>query len=413
MNLEHMFLYTVTYFGLFTSLFFLLTLYENKHKIKNPKLTHYPTVTIAVPAFNEEKTILKTIKSLLNLDYPINKLKIIVIDDGSTDNTYSIAKSITDPRLIVYTKKNGGKGSALNFAIQKSKTEFFGALDADSFVDSKSLKKMIGFFSDLKVAAVTPSMRVYNPQNILQKIQYIEYLIGIYLRKIFAFLGAIHVTPGPFSIYRKSFFDKYGGYDENNLTEDIEIALRIQSNNLQIENSVDASVFTVSPDSFKTLFKQRIRWYVGFIQNIIDYKKLFSLKYGNLGFFVLPGSFLSVFLIITTLFYVIYKLITVSIIQNFKNYSSIGFDITKLFEFSLDTFFINLDPITLLMFLSLLIGISLVLLAKKIAKDKTSISSFYLCYFFVYWAFFGFWWLASIFYIITGRKIIWGNKQHG
>lgn len=179
--------------------------------------------------------------------------------------------------------------------MKKCSGELVGGLDADSFVTSKALKRMIGYFDDEDVMAVTPSLKVYKPKKVLQKIQMIEYLIGVFLRKIFALLGSINVTPGPFSIYRKSFFDKNGGWDEDNITEDIEIAFRIQSKNYLIENSETATVYTVSPASFKGLFSQRIRWYVGGLQNALDYRHLFGTKHGNLGLFILPGSFISVF----------------------------------------------------------------------------------------------------------------------
>ena len=121
-----------------------------------------------------EKTIAKTVKSLLNLDYPKDKLELMVIDDGSTDKTYEKARQFAKAGVKVFTKKNAGKAAALNFALKKSTGDFFGALDADSFVNSNALKKMIGHFKDPKIMAVTPSLKVYNPKTILQKIQYIE-----------------------------------------------------------------------------------------------------------------------------------------------------------------------------------------------------------------------------------------------
>ena len=340
MDFGDILIYITSYFGLFTAIFFFLTLFENRKKIKNPKYTRLPSVTIAVPAFNEEHTIAKTIKSLLRLDYKKKKIRIIVVDDGSLDKTYSVAKKFECENLKVYRKKNGGKGTALNFALEKTNTELFGALDADSFVRSDALKKMIGYFENPKVMAVTPSLKVYKPKNILQKIQYIEYLMGIFLRKIFAFLGSIHVTPGPFTIYRVSFFRKYGGYDSFNPTEDIEIALRIQEKKGIIENSVDATVHTVTPASFNELLKQRVRWYSGFTQNVMDYKHLFSYDYGNLGMFILPASFASVLLVVVSLFYTIYKIITRTIIQNLLNWNYIDFDFWRLFDPNFDFFFL-------------------------------------------------------------------------
>ncbi|MBR9691537.1 glycosyltransferase family 2 protein [Candidatus Woesearchaeota archaeon] len=404
--------YVVAYFGLFTGIFFILTLIENKDNLSNPKPRYFSKVSVVVPAYNEEKTIAKTIRSLLNLDYPKDRLQIMIVDDGSTDNTYKVAKGFRKYGVEVFTKENEGKAAALNLALKKSKGEFFGALDADSFVDKKALKKIIGHFQDKNIMAVTPSLKVYEPKTFLQKIQYTEYLMGIFLRKIFAFLGSIHVTPGPFTIYRKSFFQKYGGYDEYNLTEDIEIALRIQTKGYEIENSVDASVYTVSPAKFLPLLKQRIRWYTGFTENVIRYKELFNpVKYGNLGAFILPGSFISVGLVIITLFYASYKFITRILIQNFINLRAIGFDLSRFFHFKPDIFYVNLSSKLFISILTIMIGITTIYIAKKLSKEKTKIKFFYIAYMLVYWMLFGFWWLIAGAYTVLGKKVEWGQRK--
>lgn len=403
-------IYTVAYFGLFTAIFFLLTIYENKHKLRVPKISKYYKVSIMVPAYNEEKTIKKTIKSLLNLDYPKDKLEILVIDDGSTDNTYKIAKQFEGKNLKVYTKKNEGKGATLNFGLKRCSGELVGGLDADSFVTRNALKHIIGYFDDKDVMAVTPSLKIYRPKKILQKIQMIEYLIGIFLRKVFAFLGSIHVTPGPFSIYRKVFFDEHGGYDENNITEDIEIAFRIQSKKYIIENSETASVYTVSPSSFKGLLRQRIRWYVGGVQNAINYRHLFGTKHGNLGLFILPGSFISVFLVVVSMFYFLYKFIETTS-RNLINYYQIKFDLLTLLDFKFDSFYLNISTVMLLSILSLIASIVIIYTAKKMSKENTKIKKSYIFYLIFYWVLFGFWWLISLIYKLFGKRIEWRRKN--
>jgi biofilm PGA synthesis N-glycosyltransferase PgaC len=406
-------MYIVAYFGLFTAIFFLLTLLENKNNLKNPSPSSLPSVSVAVPAYNEEKTVAKTVRSLLNLDYPKDRLQIMVVDDGSTDNTYKVANQFKNQGVEVYTQKNRGKASALNLALKKSKGDFFGALDADSFAASNALKKMVGYFQDKKIMAVTPSLKVYRPKNLLQKIQYIEYLMGIFLRKIFAFLGSIHVTPGPFTIYRKSFFKRYGGYDEYNLTEDIEIALRIQSKGYEIENSVDASVYTVSPAKFHPLLKQRLRWYIGFTENVWRYKQLFNpRKFGNLGLFILPGSFISVALVVITLIYTTYQFISRTLIQNFLNLKAVGFDLSQLLNFKVDLFYISISSRVFISIISILFGITVIYIAKTISKEKTKIKFFYLFYLVLYWMLFGFWWFVAGIYTILGRKVEWGQRRY-
>ena len=402
--------YTIAYFGLFTAIFFLVTLLENKDNIKNPRPKKFPSVCIAVPAYNEENTIAKTIKSLLKLNYPKDKLEIIVIDDGSHDNTYKIASRFRRQGIKVLKKENGGKATALNLALKNTKAEFFASMDADSFVAQNSLKKMIGYFENPIIMAVTPSLKVYKPKNILQIIQFIEYLIGIFLRKIFAFVGSIHVTPGPFTVYRKKFFDKYGKYDVYNLTEDIEIALRIQSKGYEIENSVDANVYTVAPSKFRVLLNQRLRWYIGFTENVIRHSNLFNSKYGNLGLFILPASFISVILVILSLFYAAYILITKIIIQTYLNLNSINFQFWKLINIRFDSFYLNISSLTFISIIALLSGIIMIYIAKRLSKEKTNIKFFYLYHLVIYWILFGFWWTLAGIFMIFGKKVIWGKK---
>jgi len=410
MIFDKLLIYTVVYFSLFTATFFFLTFFENRKYLKNPKVKIFPKVTIAVPAYNEEKTIAKTLRSLLKLDYPKNKLELFVIDDGSSDKTYKIAKKFEKFGIKVFTKKNTGKGDSLNFALKHATGKFFVSLDADSFVAKDALKKMVGYFNDEKVMAVTPSLKIYKPKTWLQKLQSIEYLMGVYLRKVFSYLDSIHVTPGPFTIYRKKFFDKYGGYDAYNLTEDIEIALRIQSKRYTIENAMDACVFTVSPSTFKTLLTQRKRWYLGFLNNVIDYKHLFHYSYGNMGLFILPASFLSVLFVLLLIGYSSFKVIT-NLYAMLLDLIAINFDITPFLKLRFDTFFLNLDPIMILTFISLAVGIATICLAKKFSNEKASIKASYALYLIAYGLMFAFWWVVAGVTKVTKSKVSWGKKS--
>jgi len=399
-------IYVGSYFGLFTAIFFLITLLENKNEKKYRLPKELPKVSIIIPAYNEEETISKTIESLLNLNYPKKKLEIIVVNDGSKDKTLEVAKRYEEKGVRVYSKKNGGKGKALNFGLKKASGTLVGCLDADSFVEKTSLKKIIPYFSNKNVMAVTPALKVSKPENFFQKIQMMEYLIGVFLRKIFSFLNSIHVTPGPFTIYRKEFFDTYGGYSENNLTEDIEVALRIQKNNYVIENSTEANVYTNAPNTFKGLYRQRIRWYTGFLENVYDYRELFSRSYGNLGLFILPIAFISILLIMVSMIYFSYKFVYNSV-QNYLNLQAIDFDFFRLFNFNLNNFYINLSAVIILSIVTFIIGLIILLMAKKMANEKTRLSISYALYLFFYWFLFGFWWFMAIFYKLIRKKVSW------
>ena len=401
------FVYGAVYFGLFIGIFFLFTFFENKESLKERKATRIPKVSIMVPAYNEEDTLSGTLYSLLSLDYPKEKFEIIVIDDGSKDRTLEIAKRFEKRGVKVLTKKNSGKGSSLNYGLKFCTGELAGCLDADSFVKSDALIKMVGYFEDSRVMAVTPSIKIWKDKNILQKIQKIEYLMGVFLRKAFSYLDSIHVTPGPFTIYRKEFFDKYGGYDENNLTEDIEIALRIQRYGYRIENVMDANVYTIGPSKFKPLLRQRNRWYLGFLNNVMNYKDLFGVKHGNLGIFILPSAFISISMAIILFFYSVANML-INLFNNVANMSSINFDLAPFLKWSmLGSLSISLNPLKALAIISIIMGVAVIWLTKKYSKEESEVFLSYPIYILLYWILFSFWWVIAISLKIFNKKIGW------
>ena len=192
------------FLGLYFQIFLLVSFFEaeeNEEKLILPVIL--PTVTIIVPCFNEAKTVEKTILSLMGLNYPMDKLNILVVDDGSVDDTFAQAQHAAKrfPNVRVVTQKNGGKYTALNLGIRECTTDIVGCLDADSMVHPDALIKMIPYFNDLRTMAVTPAMRVHQSKTFLQQIQRAEYNVGIFTKRVFGYLDAINVTPGPFSIF--------------------------------------------------------------------------------------------------------------------------------------------------------------------------------------------------------------------
>lgn len=284
---------------LYFQVFLILTLLENRSEMdieEERTLKDYPTVTIIVPIFNEEKTVAKTVLSLLAMNYPQDKLSVMVVDDGSKDNTWEIVQQFKDnSRVLLHRKENGGKYTALNYAIEHSTSEYVGCLDADSFVDPDALNHILPYFEEEGVMAVTPSLKIKNSDSVLGMIQNAEYHLGIFTRKVLGMLDAQYVTPGPFSIFKKEVFAKVGPYRHAHNTEDLEMALRLQDHNYKIKNAHKALVHTVAPRTLYKLYKQRVRWTGGFIQNTIDYRKMIlNPKYGNLGLLVLPLAMYSI-----------------------------------------------------------------------------------------------------------------------
>jgi cellulose synthase/poly-beta-1,6-N-acetylglucosamine synthase-like glycosyltransferase len=279
----------------FTFLFLLLFLKNRKKLYDIPTKKKLPSVSIIIPAYNEEKSIGKTIKAVKKLIYPKNLLETIVVDDGSTDRTFEMAKRFRGIRVL--TKKHGGKAAALNFAVRKAGGEVVACIDSDSYPKPDALLKSVTFFDDRKVGAVTSSIFVDRPKNLLQRLQWIEYTMIVWSRKLLEFMDSVYVTPGALSLYRKSALKRVGGFDEKNMTEDIEIAWRLMRYGYSIKMASPARAFTTVPGNLKKWWRQRLRWSIGGIQTTLKYKYTFLNKqFRSLGTFVLPFFLLSYFL---------------------------------------------------------------------------------------------------------------------
>lgn len=293
------FLFITLYFESFLLVTFLSKpARERRTKIAVKSTATSPKVAIIVPCWNEETTIAGTVESLLALEYPKEKLSLILVNDGSTDGTSAVMDSYSEhPQISIIHKENGGKFTAMNLGIEYAKdAEFIGFLDADSFVAPDALREIVSSFNEDKIAAVTASMSIHEPRTILQRMQYAEYFLSIITRHIFASINGLYVTPGPFSFYRRSIFADIGLFKHAYLAEDMEMALRIQRAGLCIDNAIRSRVYTKGPPDFSKLFKQRIRWVTGFLRNIIfDYRDLIgSRKNVVLGMFILPFSIVAI-----------------------------------------------------------------------------------------------------------------------
>lgn len=255
-------------------------------------------VAVIVPCWNEGTTVGGTVESLLALDYPQDKLSIILINDGSTDETGSIINSFAEhPQITALHKENGGKFTAMNLGIEHTKdAEFVGFLDADSFVAPDSLREIVSAFTEPDMMAVTASMSIHEPRTLLQRMQYAEYSLGITLRHVFASINGLYVTPGPFSFYRRSVFSTVGLFKHAHLAEDMEMAMRLQRAGFRIGNALRARVYTKGPSTLSKLLTQRVRWTTGFLRNtLFDYRDLIgNKKNAALGLMILPLGLLAI-----------------------------------------------------------------------------------------------------------------------
>jgi cellulose synthase/poly-beta-1,6-N-acetylglucosamine synthase-like glycosyltransferase len=364
-----------------------------------------------VPAYNESHNIEKTVNSLLELDYPKDKLFILIIDDGSTDDTWQVMQQyVNNPQIQLFKKENGGKYSANNLGLEKSTTAFVGSLDSDSMVHPESLKRIMTYFFDASVMAVAPTILTYKPKTIIQRAQSVEYDFSIYVKKMLSFVNAIHVTPGPFSIFRKSVFDKIGPYRHAHNTEDQEIALRMQENHMRIEHAPDAFIYTISPPGVRGLYRQRLRWIYGFIKNTIDYRHLlFRRRYGNIGFITLPSGIVSILSVIFLLFFTLYNV--VSFLWNkVLALSATGF-ILHPETVKLDWFYM---PTSAILFLTILVYLAVfnsLFIGQKIKSGKIKLSFNIVLFFFIYSIVAPFWMMKAIYNALLGYQSSWTAER--
>ncbi|MBX4198009.1 glycosyltransferase family 2 protein [Candidatus Parcubacteria bacterium] len=409
--LQHIIVYFFLFVGIYFEVFILCAYLIHRKNIKADesrafeRTSDYPSVTIVVPVWNEEKTVGKTLESLFGLNYPKELLKITVVDDGSIDGTWNILQEYktTYPHIEIYHKENGGKHTAVNYAIQRTTTDLIGCLDADSYVHPDTLKKLVCRFDDRAIMAVTPAIKIHNPKTYIQRIQTIEYAMGILFRKVIAIIGALHVTPGPFTIFRRTMFDEIGLFRHAHNTEDMEMAFRMQTHHLKIEDVHTAWVYTTGPNTVKKLYKQRVRWTYGFLRNVWDYKFLFlNARYGNIGLLTIPVAFT---LIIGVVFSTTFFLFRIShfIQAKFIEWKTIGFHWPTI---ELNTFYLSAKQSILLTVFIFILMSTLAYNAQKLAKQPLHIRRT-IMYFLTYPLISPFWILRSIYNVLLAKTTSW------
>ncbi len=396
-------IYTGLFLSLYFGIFIFITFFENKKRMYNKDGKTFPFISMIVPCYNEEDNIEKAVLSLKNADYPKEKLQIIVIDDGSTDQTLTKIKTISG--IEFFHKENGGKFTALNYGIQKSKGELIGCLDADCMADRNSLKKIVSHFTDPKVSCVVSTIKIDHPKNILEGIQCAEYLISAFLKKNQSFLGSLIVTPGPLSIFRKETLKQTGPYKKAHMTEDLEMALRMQSKNLKIVHALDSIVYTKAQPKLVGLCRQRLRWRRGFLLNLRDYKNLLDFrKHGNLSLFLFYNIF-GALLSISLVFYTTYKIVKF-FASHLNNALLVNFDyLPYLSNISFPS--LHFNPAFLLGVLSLIAMLLWLFLGKKLTFDKINIKEKAVFYVILYSFLNTLWWILASFSIIFKKEVSW------
>ncbi len=253
--------------------------------------TYRPGVSVIVPAFNEERVIVRTVNAILNSTYP--NLDIIVVDDGSKDDTYQVALDNfkNNSRVKIFTKRNGGKSSALNLGILKTQAEIIVTLDADTIFLPSTIGKLIRRFVDRRVWAVAGNAKVGNRINLLTRWQALEYITSQNLdRRAFEILNCITVVPGAVGAWRRVAIIEAGGFSSDTLAEDTDLTFSIIRRGHLVASEDEALAYTEAPDNTSDFVKQRFRWMYGTLQTVWKHRDVWGRRqYGALGFFTVPN----------------------------------------------------------------------------------------------------------------------------
>ena len=260
-----------------------------------PELPSPPNLqSVLVPAYNEEKVIEQTIRRILASDYP--NLELIVIDDGSTDNTSGVVREhfSDDPRVKLITVANGGKAAALNRGLAEARGDVIVALDADTHFQRDSISRLVRWFQDPAIGAVAGNAKVGNRINIITRWQALEYVTSQNLeRRALATLGCVTVVPGAIGAWRREALVKLGGFPADTLAEDQDLTIALQKAGYKVLFDSTAIAWTEAPDTVEGLIKQRFRWAFGTLQCLWKHRDTtFSRRHGSLGLVAMPQTWL-------------------------------------------------------------------------------------------------------------------------
>ncbi|NCU03051.1 MAG: glycosyltransferase [Chitinophagaceae bacterium] len=260
----------------------------------------FPPVSIIVPAYNEEVNATRTIENLLLQDYPY--FNIVFVDDGSKDNTLQRVKDAFqhNDKVMIISKQNGGKASALNEGIRHAEHEYVVCIDADTQLKTDALMHLMDAFVSQKnsgketIGAVAGNVKVGNENTMLTKWQSIEYTTAQnFDRRALDLVNGITVVPGAIGAFRKDAIEQAGGFTTDTLAEDCDLTIRILRKGYKVVNCTKAIAVTEAPETLQQFMKQRFRWSYGIMQAFWKNKDAcFNPKYKGLGLVALPNILL-------------------------------------------------------------------------------------------------------------------------
>jgi cellulose synthase/poly-beta-1,6-N-acetylglucosamine synthase-like glycosyltransferase/peptidoglycan/xylan/chitin deacetylase (PgdA/CDA1 family)/spore germination protein YaaH len=279
---------------LFVGVFAIYDRFRHQHYGSPAEIGSYkPRVAVLVPAYNEEKVIERTVRAVLSSDY-LN-LRVIVIDDGSSDKTLEVTRAAfaaheVTGRVLILTKPNAGKADALNFGLQYLKDEeIFVGIDADTVIAREAITRLVPHFLNPKVGAVAGNAKVGNRMNLWTRWQALEYITSQnFERRALNTLGAVSVVPGAIGAWRTSAVREEGGYHTDTVAEDADLTMALLRRGYRVEYEDMALAYTEAPINANGLMRQRFRWSFGILQAVWKHRSVFARK-GALGWVALPN----------------------------------------------------------------------------------------------------------------------------
>jgi cellulose synthase/poly-beta-1,6-N-acetylglucosamine synthase-like glycosyltransferase/peptidoglycan/xylan/chitin deacetylase (PgdA/CDA1 family)/spore germination protein YaaH len=253
---------------------------------------YQPRVAVLVPAYNEEKVIARTIRSVMMSNY--KNLRIVVIDDGSSDKTYEVActaypEQIASGRLTVLTKPNGGKADALNFALDHIDEEIYVGIDADGVIAHDAITNLVPHFANPEIGAVAGNAKVGNRVNLWTRWQALEYITSQnFERRALDLFNVVMVVPGAIGAWRTAAVRAGGGYHTNTVAEDADLTMNLLEQGYDVIYEDRALAFTEAPINADGLMRQRFRWSFGILQAIFKHRGAIT-KNRAMGLFALPN----------------------------------------------------------------------------------------------------------------------------
>jgi cellulose synthase/poly-beta-1,6-N-acetylglucosamine synthase-like glycosyltransferase len=277
-------------------------------------------------------------------------------------------------------------------------------------LEPDALRRTLVCFDRPAVAAAMSAISIRKPQGMLERMQSAEYTMSIFFRHALCSINAIFVTPGPFSLYRKSVIDEVGGFVYGQQTEDMEMALRLQRAGYEIDNIPGARVSTHAMDTVPKLVRQRMRWSSGFFRNVLfDYRDLLSVKYGPLGFLILPFGLIAPFAILTVSAFTIYNIVR-AVVDVYSAHHGIPmiwhFD-TLLSWHTIIWFYAPISVLGILALVGAAMTITMLVIGKRLSNAPTHLFFDGVSYLLLYGFIAPIWFLRATTDVVTGTRRGW------